>query len=66
MMRQKSTIPWIISVILAVCVVYGFIPPDGEAGQARMLIMPFVAVIFKVTIEFFLNKHRKSPDDKRY
>jgi hypothetical protein len=65
-MRQKSIIPWIISVILATFIVYGFIPGYGEAGQARILIMVFVAVVFKATIEFFLSKHRKKPDDKQH
>lgn len=63
-MRHTSIIPWIISIILATFVVYGFMPDYGEFGQARILVMIIVSVIFKSIIEFFLNKYRKKLDDK--
>jgi hypothetical protein len=69
MSRRSKYLPrpgvLILSFILAVVVVGGLVPTPNNlgGGAAIMVLIIFVAVIFKAAIEHFLNRKQNKSDD---
>ena len=55
----------ILSTILAGIIVAGFVPTPNAVGggEAKMVLIIFLAVVFKAAIDFYFNKRQKKKDE---